>query len=190
MLRVFVVTSAAGLVFAPAVSAATVSFDPPEVTINVSAQPAIIDFDVILLPTQENESIDNFNLVIGSDSLTIASWEFDPAANTDVICDFGPCVRETGIYESDLLVGTFITRILVLPQRVGTLTVLVDGLSPGDYEFGIDTARDGFSNVGSSDVHAMATVRVIPEPATVVFLAFGLGVWVLSLRTRSRRTVG
>lgn len=176
------------LIYAQPLAAGTVSFDPPEVFIEPAIDSTIIRFDVTVALDVPG-LIQGADIVLGSHDLSLTDFDYTPPWPCDItICDsFGP-PGSIGAYTSDLFVGGYFFPLgQVSPSLVGTLTVDATLLPPGSYQLIVDSDLDGgTSNVNGEALFGLATVHVIPEPATVAFLLIGMLLGTRQSGTRTR----
>lgn len=164
----------------------TVTFDPaavPDLYNNAADGPTTATIDVTM--DANTNPISAFGMLIGSDGPAITAFAVDPTftglwtgSATDVP---GPGLYTSDVYtEGFVLVGLF--PAVDLPQFVGTITIDATGVAEGDYTILVDgtSALDDLRsvvadpNTGEKEpLVGMATVTVIPEPATIALLGFG-----------------
>ena len=160
-----------------------VSFDPPVQEVDRSGDTQTT-FEVSIESTNTIPAFNSFYVVLGSDSLEIVAWEWDPWSelfeDPGKVCTPGPCPWPMGIYQSDLLVGWELPFFQVAPPLLlGSLTVYATGLAVGQYTVIVDPNRDGgrsLAGVRGGEFEALSgfgVVRVTPEPTTLVLLGLG-----------------
>jgi len=104
-----------------------ISFDPPVTT----ATPGdTVQFDVWLLSSDGLDAFRGVQMVLGSTSLDLQTFEYDAGFVAET--DFQNTPRPLGFYESDLFIGAFADEPAPLPIFVGTLTVNLPATLPDE----------------------------------------------------------
>lgn len=160
-------------------SGATVTFDPPSITVS---QGDIATFRVTIQATDLTE-FDTIDLIFGSDLADLGlSFEYD----ADLVMDFDALPgAPVLVFPSDLFVGGFNALRWRAPLLLGTLRVDTGALNPGTYD-GIvairpqleaDLAGTTVSNVGlGGEVEAISgVVNLVLTEASVDSDGDGIG---------------
>jgi len=174
--------------------AGVVTFEPvsPNGDIVVEgAIPALVSFSTWVKPETGDfqNLIEAFNVLIGSNQLTIAAFNY----NADFVTAAGPFLTPptpVGTYTSDLFVGGFAGDDRNASDPKGYLLGIVNvslaaDAAAGEYAFGVDSTFDvdtssiARSVSGGGDFTealrsqgGLVTV-IVPEPATLSLLALG-----------------
>jgi len=160
-------------VSASAAMGGTILFTPDEVTIDPAVDPTVFTFD-LTIGSSSLTMFDSIDFFMGSDDLTVT--EYDPWCHWD--CFFWISFPDTSVYASGWTFGHFGPSRSAEGFWLGWLTVDAAGLPNGTYSVMVDAGRDGgrssFCGGGECEpLYGLATVHVVPEPATSILLALG-----------------
>lgn len=150
----------------------TIGFTPGEVTLRPS-DPRVFTLDMGVGTTTVG-MMDSADVFVGSDDLAITDFVF-----ADFSRFFFENEANTQFYPSGWKFGYFGLAADSTDFLLGELTVDATGVPNGVYEVVVDAARDGnrsaFTGGGVTDLieTSVATVTIIPEPATISLLALG-----------------
>jgi hypothetical protein len=183
-MRKLAILLAAGLSATSALGA-TVTFAPNPFgsdAVDVTTLPGEVKFDLLVSGINPvNGALGGLSsidvIVGGAGPLTMNA--FDYSANFVAGALLPPLTpAPIGVYTNDLYFGGAQKpdgRPGGPIYNLGTLTVGVPvGTALGDYNFGVDSDFDGFSNLnGIEGLTGLGTVHVVPEPATLGLLALG-----------------
>lgn len=156
-------------------SAAIVSFDASETVLNPGDSRIV---ELTLMVTDAPGAFDALNIKIGSDDLAVTDFAVNLVGVT-TFPGFLTNRADTSAYPSGWEFGYFGTASPTPnAQMLGTLTVDATGLADGQYTVMINPERDdGFSALavlGVADpITGMATITIVPEPATLALLGIG-----------------
>jgi hypothetical protein len=128
--------------------------------------------------------VGNFNtadLIIGANGIPgIGTFTYNAAWNSAFSQVSTPTYFNAGelvYYQRAVMVGGANAASVGASKALGTLVVPTTGLPLGDYLIKIDSAIDGFSNLGNASVaetiSGLGTIRVVPEPASLMLLGLG-----------------
>ena len=151
----------------------TIAFTPMDVTIDPAVDPLTFTLDMSVGGTTVG-MMDSVDVFVGSDDLAITDFEWAPFTRF-----FDSSEANTDYYQSGWKFGYFGTAADSTDFLLGTLTVDATGLAPGAYQVMVDAGRDGnrsgITGGGVTDLVEMsiASVTIIPEPATISLLALG-----------------
>ena len=149
---------------------------PDSLGISVKVDPNFTEFD-------------SGDILIGSDTLPITAFEYDPAW-ASFATSVAPPTFGWGFYPYDVyLAGSRPTLLALSEVNLGVVTVDLRGLDEGTYAIGVSSDTDGgVTAIGRNGVpetlFGRATITIVPEPATLALL----GVGALAAMWRRRRT--
>lgn len=168
-----------------------IEFVPEVAVLDMRSLSTTVTFDVILsgIPPIEgvHGGVSAIDIVVGTDGpLILNSFMYDAVFFTPGVPEGPPVPGPFGVYRSDLYFGGGLSlsrRFGGPTQHLGLLTVGVPGgLATGDYTFQVSSEHDQFSNAnGERRLYGRGTVRIVPEPATLVLGMVGAA-WLLLQR--------
>ena len=165
-----------------AVRAGTVSFWPETTDIVIGVDDPIVNIHVLLTSLDMLSGLEGFLIVIGSHD-GVEMINFSPM-------HYFAGSFPAGIYPSDIETGYVFWAPYDIPFFIGTLTVDTSGLLPGTYELLVDADFDERSfallSPDLEPLYGLATIQIVPDPATISLLAAGMALTMLR-RDRTRR---
>jgi hypothetical protein len=200
-------TSACIFLLAAGAQAGIVSFIPVvpgSDVVHIDNLPAQLSYDMYIKPETFGPKIDAFNVFVGSNDVAYADndWKFAYGLGCD-----SPyfCIGET-IFSESYRYELFLGGLTPNQDASGTLGLLIGTLTitypppdiqaiPGEYYFGVDPHIDGGASsiargTTSELLFGQGVLHVIPEPATILFLAVGGGMLVFYRRYKCRSFAG
>jgi hypothetical protein len=154
----------------------TIGFTPGTLTIDPSVDATVVDVTVFVADTSL-ASYDAANVQFGSDDIDMTGFTFATFTRffeTNIEND-----TPLGPYPQGWQVGYFGLPARVEGDIIGTLTIDVTGLNPGDYTVVVNSGIDqGFSSLASGTsldlMNGSLPVTIVPEPATLGLLGLGM----------------
>ncbi len=141
----------------------TVRFEPASRTVDLGTGVTTTTFEVHVESTIGVASFNSIDLLIGSDSLVPSAFAFDAAFEADMDFQNAEIIVDPPGYVAAIFAGGFAAAALTRPILVGTVTVDVAGLTPGDYVVEVNADKDG----GASGVALLANLDPLFGSATV-----------------------
>lgn len=175
-MRRITMTLALMMCWASAAHAGTVDFNPPLHVVDPLVDTTIA-FEVSIPSFETITTVNQLDLLIGSDDIAIISFEFAESfcGSEFVACD-ALTPAEPSVYPNEIELFAYIQADLGAPVVLGTLTLDVRGIMPGVHGILVDPVLDlGQSrawniNQGVEPLAGSAVVVAIPEPGTLLLV--------------------